>query len=82
MDEYVNRAEPGSLAGALTQLPGGDLDPAGQVPHWLFAFDAAGIALWRLFALLAARPEYADPIVQEAQHPQESPLLAHAGAAV
>src|SRR6266545_2662491 len=29
---------------------------AGQVPHWLFAFDAAGIAAYRALALVAADP--------------------------
>ena len=32
------------------------LDPIGQVPHWLFAFDAAGMATVRALALLAAHP--------------------------
>lgn len=82
LDSYVENAEPGSLVGALRQGPTHELDPAGQVPHWLFAFDAAGMALWRLFAVLAVHPEYAVPIAEEARHPEESPLLAHAGAAV
>src|SRR5215211_7099278 len=53
LDEYVEKAAPGSLVEALmhstikrdsrTVEPGEGLDPAGQVPHWLFAFDAAGI---------------------------------------
>lgn len=77
---YVAKAEPGSLVSALQH--DNALDPAGQVPHWLFAFDAAGIALWRLFAVLAAHPEELEPIVAEAHHPDASPLLAHAGAAV
>ncbi|WP_189537775.1 cytochrome P450 [Streptomyces roseolilacinus] len=51
---HVGRAEPGSLAAALAATPAGPgLDPAGQVPHWLFAFDAAGIAAYRTLALLA-----------------------------
>jgi hypothetical protein len=82
LDCYVEKAEPGSLVGDLRQGPADELDPAGQVPHWLFAFDAAGIALWRLFAVLAAHPEHAEPIAAEARHPEESPLLATAGAAV
>jgi hypothetical protein len=82
LTQYVDDPEPGSLVDALDRIPGTPLDPAGQVPHWLFAFDAAGIALWRLFALLAARPEHTDAIADEAGHPQESPLLANAGAAV
>ncbi|MFI5695290.1 cytochrome P450 [Kribbella sp. NPDC051586] len=78
---YVAKAEPGSLVSALEPHDGA-LDPAGQVPHWLFAFDAAGIALWRLFAVLATHPGELEPIVNEARHPDASPLLAHAGAAV
>lgn len=54
---YVDRAEAGSLAGALAALPaGGATDPVGQIPHWLFAFDAAGIASIRALALLAGHP--------------------------
>jgi cytochrome P450 len=92
LDEYVENAAPGSLVEALmlstlkrdsrTVVPGEGLDPAGQVPHWLFAFDAAGIALWRLLAVLATRPDAIETIVKEARHPEESPLLAYAGAAV
>ncbi|MDX6262238.1 MAG: hypothetical protein QOH84_3926 [Kribbellaceae bacterium] len=80
--QYVDRAEPASLVEALDVGHGSPLDQVGQVPHWLFAFDAAGIALWRLFALLGTHPEYAETIADEARHPEESPLLAHAGAAV
>jgi cytochrome P450 len=82
LDQYVGNAEPGSLVADLPRGTADGVDPAGQVPHWLFAFDAAGIALWRLFAVLAAHPAYADPIAEEARHPEESPLLAQAGAAV
>ncbi|WP_433166933.1 cytochrome P450 [Kribbella sp. CA-247076] len=87
LGEYVENAAPGSLVEALmhstlhrdsrTVEPGGGLDPAGQVPHWMFAFDSAGIALWRLLAVLATRPDAAKTIAAE-----ESPLLAYAGAAV
>ncbi|WP_157979942.1 cytochrome P450 family protein [Kribbella monticola] len=82
LDSYVGAAEPASLVEGLSQDSTAELDPAGQVPHWLFAFDAAGIALWRLLCVVGARPEYAVPIAAEAARPQESPLLAHAGAAV
>jgi cytochrome P450 len=34
-------------------------DPAGQIPQWLFAFDAAGIAAYRTLALLATHREQA-----------------------
>ncbi|WBQ03496.1 cytochrome P450 [Kribbella sp. CA-293567] len=82
LTQYVADAEPGSLVATLDGAADASVDPVGQVPHWLFAFDAAGIALWRLLGLLAARPEYAEPVIAEAQHPMTSPLLAHAGAAV
>lgn len=55
---YVETAEPDSLAGALAEVPAaGAIDPVGQMPQWLFAFDAAGIALSRALALLAEHPE-------------------------
>lgn len=51
---HVERAEPGSLAAALAGAPAAPgTDPAGQVPHWLFAFEAAGTATYRALALLA-----------------------------
>jgi cytochrome P450 len=53
IDAYVRAAEPGSLAGVMAGTPAaGGVDPAGQVPHWLFAYDAAGITAWRALALL------------------------------
>ncbi|MGW7056153.1 cytochrome P450 [Streptomyces sp. NPDC054887] len=55
--ERLDRAEPGSLAEALARTPAKPgVDPAGQVPHWLFAFDAAGMAAARTLALLATHP--------------------------
>lgn len=58
--EYVDRAEPGSLAevvsGTVTQP---DVDPAGQMPHWLFGFDAVGMAVFRTLALLATHGQAA-----------------------
>ncbi|MGZ3146000.1 cytochrome P450 [Lentzea chajnantorensis] len=44
LDEHLARREPGSLAA----FPG---DLSGQVPHWLFAFDAAGIVTMRALAV-------------------------------
>jgi hypothetical protein len=79
--QYVGKGEAGSLVEGLDHYPDA-LDPAGQVPHWLFAFDAAGIALWRLLAVLGTHPSELDAIVAEARHPEASPLLAGAGAAV
>ncbi|WP_133251797.1 cytochrome P450 [Actinomycetospora cinnamomea] len=56
---YVERAEPGSLAGLLAETAGGDeeVDPVDQLPQWLFAFDPAGMATIRALALLAVEPD-------------------------
>ncbi|WP_051580550.1 cytochrome P450 [Pseudonocardia acaciae] len=50
---HLDRAEPGSLAGQVGARA------ADQVPHWLFAFDAAGMVTFRALALLATHPEQA-----------------------
>jgi cytochrome P450 len=55
LNEYLRAAQPGSLASvvaATTAKPG--VDAYGQVPHWLFAFDAAGAATFRALAALSA----------------------------
>jgi cytochrome P450 len=58
LHDYAEHADPDSLLGALTSInAAADLDPIGQVPHWLFAFDAAGMAAVRAAALLATHPE-------------------------
>ncbi|PXY35046.1 cytochrome P450 [Prauserella sp. PE36] len=55
--DLLARAESGSLAAKIAELPTeSGIDPAGQVPHWLFAFDAAGMATLRTLALLATHP--------------------------
>ena len=57
---YLERAEPGSLAAVAAGIPRTpDAAPNQQVPQWLFAFDAAGMATFRALALLAAHPEQA-----------------------
>ncbi|WP_326595519.1 cytochrome P450 [Streptomyces sp. NBC_01803] len=60
LQRYAFQAGADTLAG---QLHMGDTDvetdPVGQVPHWLFAFDAAGIVTLRALALLAGHPEAA-----------------------
>jgi cytochrome P450 len=66
---HVRQAEPGSLAAELAAAARnapGDVDPAGQAPHWLFAFDAAGMATARTLALLARHPEQARAAHEEA----------------
>ena len=79
IDAYVARAEPGSLAGMMAGTPAAaGVAPAGQVPHWLFAFDAAAITTFRTLALLAADPDRAATATAEARHtdgPAELPYL-------
>ncbi|TCP42648.1 cytochrome P450 [Tamaricihabitans halophyticus] len=74
---YVERAERGSLAALVreTEAPW-DTDRAGQLPHWLFACDAAGIVTLRALALLAGHPVQAAearaeiaPVDLERPHP-------------
>jgi len=61
--EYLRRAEPKSLAGAMAHIPAGpETAPEQQVPQWLFAFDAAGMATFRTLALLATHREYAKEV--------------------
>ncbi len=81
--EYVDHAEAGSLAGLLADAPAGpDADPRGQVPHWLFAFDAAGMVTYRTLALLATHPEHAATAREEvstddsaSRRPRQLPFL-------
>lgn len=57
---YLERAEPGSLAGHMATIPRSATTlPQQQVPQWLFAFDAAAIAGFRALALLASHPGHA-----------------------
>lgn len=52
-------AEPGSLASMIPSASAGlDAAPTLQVPQWLFAFDAAGIATYRALALIGSHPEH------------------------
>ena len=65
--QYAEKPDPNSLLGALTETPArGAVDPVGQVPQWLFAFDAAGMALIRALAILATHPEHHALALQDA----------------
>ncbi|WIY00111.1 cytochrome P450 [Amycolatopsis mongoliensis] len=55
LTEHLGRAEAGSLAAVIAEA-GDDGTAADQVAHWLFAFDAAGMATFRTLALLATHP--------------------------
>ncbi|MBF6348166.1 cytochrome P450 [Nocardia flavorosea] len=80
---YVETAEPGSLAGALADIPaGGAIDPVGQMPQWLFAFDAAGIALSRALALLTEHPEQRARARADAEAPERARLRPYLRACV
>jgi hypothetical protein len=79
--EYVARAEPGSLAELVASVPAPDeVDRVGQVPQWLFAFDAAAMATFRALALLAGHPAAAtraraELAGRDLDEPQDLPLL-------
>lgn len=63
---YVHDGDPASLAGIVARMPGGaGVAPLGQLPHWLFAFDAAVIASYRGLALLAAHPSVQRAVREE-----------------
>ncbi|MEV5504225.1 cytochrome P450 [Nonomuraea fuscirosea] len=50
---HLARAEPASLAGELARTEAAaDVHAEGQVPHWLFAYDAGAMAAYRALALL------------------------------
>ncbi len=55
---HLDRAEPGSLAAVIAATDA--VDAPDQVAHWLFAFDAAGMATYRTLALLASHPAEQD----------------------
>jgi hypothetical protein len=52
---YLSDPDPYSLVGLLQTAPTPPgIDPAGQVPHWLAAFEAVGAATYRALALIVA----------------------------
>ena len=74
IQHYLDRAEPGSLAAkAASVSKSADSKPNHQVPQWLFAFDAAGMATFRALALLATHPQQA---VQARAEQREQPGMA------
>lgn len=84
VDEAGRAGPTGSLAALVAHTPAEPgTDPAGQIPHWLFAYDAAGMATLRTLALLATHPAQAaearaevrsgDP--EAAAGPRELPYL-------
>lgn len=64
---YLLNPEPGCLAAVAHRC--GPATAVGQVPHWLFAFDAAGAATLRALAITAARPAVRERLLAEAEPP-------------
>lgn len=72
---YAEDPEPGTLVSALADIPaGGAVDPVGQMPQWLFAFDAAGMALLRALAVLSTHPLQRARALEDSGEPNR-PLL-------
>lgn len=68
---HAERAEPESLAGAMASVPATSRTaPLQQIPQWLFAADAAGVAMFRALALLATHPEQAARFRRDAEAAQ------------
>ncbi|KAL2131485.1 hypothetical protein VTI74DRAFT_4973 [Chaetomium olivicolor] len=63
---YIDAPEEGSL---VTRLPrdGHGLDLESQIAHWLFAFDPAGIAVFRALALSGCHAEEQARVAEEAR---------------
>jgi cytochrome P450 len=72
--DYLERAEPGSLASLATDAPVTQRTaPTNQVSQWLFAFDPAAMATYRTLALLATHPAQQQVALDEADaHPGEA----------
>ncbi|MCR8898701.1 MULTISPECIES: cytochrome P450 [Gordonia] len=70
LEQLVARAPQDSLAGAIRDAPVDDrtdADPVGQIPQWLFAFDAVAVAVHRSLALLAAHPDASERAREDAR---------------
>ncbi|MCT7658582.1 cytochrome P450 [Mycobacterium deserti] len=72
---YVEEPQANTLAGAVAAAPAsGAVDPVGQIPQWLFAFDAAGMATLRALALLATHPQQHADALEDAGDPGHASL--------
>ena len=80
LQDHMAAAEKGSLAAYAQEGDPGNPDAWHQVAHWLFAFDAAGMATYRTLALLASHPRQRELAVSQASarplwEPQTLPYL-------
>lgn len=74
--DYVDRAEPGSLAQMVASVPAPPgTEPHQQVPQWLFAFDAGTWATFRALALAATHPGAAHRARTELPQSPDLPFL-------
>lgn len=63
---YAEAAEPGSLVSLFQDAPQEpDTQPAGQVAHWMMAFDALRAAIVQTMALMASHRTECDRAVEE-----------------
>lgn len=65
LHDHVLAAPAGSLAGHGRDAAGDPAAATSQVAHWLFAWDAARMTLWRALAVLAARPDLQERVRAE-----------------
>jgi cytochrome P450 len=73
IDGYLATAAPDCLASVVAATPAAaDVHPAGQIPHWLFAYDALGATTFRALAVIAT-----DPSVRSALAGELTPEPAH-----
>jgi cytochrome P450 len=73
LERYLAAAEAESLAAVIAATPTSmDVDPHGQVPHWLFAYDALGATVFRALAALAV-----DDAARSLVDSELAPGLAH-----
>lgn len=76
LNAYLHEAEPGSLAAVMAATHAGDdTAPDHQAPHWLFAFDPAGMTAFRTLALLTAHVEHEHRAREEATRRDRDPAL-------
>lgn len=68
---YLDKGDVGSLAGAIKAMPA-QVNPEQQIPHWLFAFDPAGMTTFRTLALLATHPQQGRKASEEADRASRS----------
>ncbi|MFC7403266.1 cytochrome P450 [Citricoccus sp. GCM10030269] len=76
LQDYIELAEPGSLAAMVAQAEtADDIAPHQQIPQWLFAFDAEAWATFRALSLLTAHPEAAEMARTEMAQAPDLPFL-------